>query len=70
METMRLHTVKSEDMRRFLNDLIPQGTEATYNTIDFIADFFEDKHDYYWAIQNAFAKLGLRVERADGKRWI
>lgn len=39
-------TVRGEDIRAKLNDMMPQCDEKTAESIDFIADFYECKHQY------------------------
>lgn len=42
------HTIicRGADIRRKLNDMIPQSDIKTAESIDFIADFYEGKHNY------------------------
>ena len=66
METLSVHRVQPWEVRHFLNDAIPQGTEQVYNTINFVADYFEGKHLYFSVIPDLMAKLGFRISREDG----
>ena len=61
MEARKTYKVRGVDLRTFLHAWAGQCTKKFRETVDFVADFYEGKHEYRWQTMDAEDYLGIQI---------